>query len=102
MDDWFDSDSSELADDLADRIKPELEPGERLIWAARSRLRPEGGPGTLVGAILVFLASGLIATLSFSAFSGVLGDRFRPIEGLLSAIGIFALFVAIGSFFIAL
>ena len=74
--------SVDLPDDLLELIKPELAPGERLIWAgkplgSRDRFLP-GFRVALIWAAGFFTVSGL----SFAAFFGAFGRRLETIEAL--------------------
>src|SRR5262245_1869691 len=63
----------ELPADLAARVKPELEPGERIGWAARPVRKPApiGLSGSVSGSlILFFLASAGVGILYSKGFLG--------------------------------
>lgn len=90
----------ELPADLAARVKAELEPGERLLWAAKA-VRPAAPKGGslrtatlwLMGLCLV-LAGGIATT---AGLFGPIDESLRPLVGVLSVItGIGAIPTAIG------
>jgi hypothetical protein len=94
-------DPDELPEDLHDVIKPELAPGERLLWAGRANARASGRTST---PLLGFVWSAGFLTVSagcFAAFFGLLGQRFNVIEiatGLFGVIaGIIGFLVLIGT-----
>jgi hypothetical protein len=98
MDDWFAHASDELDPGLDSVVKPELEPGERLLWAARGRNvgRKERPP---VAGISVTPAA---ATIFGLCLVGSLSARFRSIEGLLDIISVLSALIAVIAFFITL
>lgn len=79
-----------MPEDLSERIKPELSPGERLLWAAWERPAGAGeAPPFLYGSIwaLGFL---VLSALGFAGLFGYLGRRFAPIEVLCGTVGVLA------------
>ena len=84
----------DLPDDLRARIKGELAPGERLLWASRAVPRA-WEKGMNYPAMLLF--AGGFAALSatcMGAFFGPFAARLRGVEGLLFLVGLAAGFVA--------
>src|SRR4051794_6501938 len=89
----------DFPDEVRGRIKAELVPGERLIWAARATPRPfRFGPGYRAAALVATGSFGLSAGLS-GLYVGVFGALFSRIEGtgfLGVVAGIIGTIVAIG------
>lgn len=84
----------DLDDELRGLIKPELAPGERLLWAARGTPR-YGAPGWVWGIVWALGFGGIcILLISLSA-----QPRFRTFE---NALVLFGLFAGIISFLVAL
>jgi hypothetical protein len=88
MDEWMPTESDLLPEDLVYLIKPELEPGERLLWASRPGLRVQKeGQGNYSG-FLIWLVGMMILSVG-CLFGGQLrGPRFEAFAGLLSVIGV--------------
>jgi hypothetical protein len=90
MDETWGSEFNELdaSDELREAIKPELEPGERLLWASRPGLRAQKeGQGNYSG-LLIWLV-GMMILSGGCLFGGQLrGPRFEAFAGLLSVIGV--------------
>ena len=84
----------DLPDDLRARIKGELAPGERLLWAAKAVPRA-WEKGTNYPAMLLFAGGfATLGALCIGAFFGPLAARLRGVEGLLFVAGLVAGFVA--------
>jgi hypothetical protein len=85
----------ELADDLRGRAKSELEPGERLFWAARSTTRPRPSPQVVTALVCI---AGLLATslvcFVVSAFSRTASE---PAVVLAVLCGIISLLTLVGT-----
>jgi hypothetical protein len=87
MDDPTPSEPDALPEDLLGLIKPELAPGERLIWASRANPRPSRSPsGYEVGALWA-LGLFLVSAVCFAAFFGAFGGRFATIEAVSGTLG---------------
>jgi hypothetical protein len=84
----------DLPDDLLARIKAELEPGERVLWAAKSLgpHRESGSPWGCLGWSLFFLA---VSASAFFLTYGPPRSRVREIEGFLLSAGLLAGIVGI-------
>lgn len=79
-------------DEWLARIKPELEPGERLLWAGQSVPRSEFS-GRKVASIW---ATGfvLVSVTGFAGLFGALGVRIHSIDSALATIGVFSAVIA--------
>jgi hypothetical protein len=96
MDDWFADDGAALPEEFAARIKPELDPGERLLWAARSR--PWLRSWTISLANWLWIAvSGLIAFLGLGTGFGLFGQTLREAPSVAVIIGELAVPFFLGS-----
>jgi hypothetical protein len=82
------SDSEALTDDLRDRIAAELEPGERLVWAARPKAGTGVGCGLKAILILGILPTAAGAGLILWAVQGR-PDEFVAVGVVLIAVGAF-------------
>jgi hypothetical protein len=98
MDDWFAHASDELDPGLDSIVKPEIEPGERLLWAARGRNVGSRGRPPVAG-ISVTLAA---ATIFGLILVGLRSEQFHSIEGLLDIIAVLSALIAVIAFFITL
>jgi len=76
MDEWHALDSTELPEDLAAVVKPELMPRERLIWAARPDPVRDKVWLELLGTILCCFGAMAISVLCFAVFAGAIGGKF--------------------------
>ena len=75
---------ADLADDLVALIKPELAPGERVLWAAKSNPRDGGSFSSALLFAPTFLLVGLACIgLTHSRFA----PWFRQIDGLILGVG---------------
>lgn len=84
----------DLPDDLRGRVKAELEPGERLLWAEKAGRNAWDSATNYVG-LLTFSAGFLgLCVVCMVAFFGPLAGRLRGIENLLFAAGVGAGFIA--------
>jgi len=90
MDEPYDFAPTDLSDELTALVKPELLPGERLIWAAKSRPNRSGLWVEAVKAMPWIVGSLLIGVLALAAFNGEFGPRLLKIEGFLAVLGIFS------------
>lgn len=85
--------ANELGDDLRSRVKSELEPGERLLWAGRSW--PE--PARFGAAQVAWMGIGLF--MLCSGFTGILYDllrlRTRSTDGSAAGVGIVVLVLGV-------
>jgi len=97
MDDWHASEGGEIPEDFAARVKPELVPGERLIWASRSRPRPGERAASRLQFGLFVLGSGVVGVTCIAAFLGAFGTRFHQVEGLIVVVGLIACIVSFAS-----
>src|SRR5436305_822720 len=77
MDDRHNFDPGDWPEDLNELIKPELAPGERMLWAGRVKGRSSSGY-----AVSAIWAAGflLISVVCFAAFLGALGPRLSRVE----------------------
>jgi hypothetical protein len=97
MDDWFADDRTTLPEELAGRIKPELAPGERLLWAARSRSGLRSWTISLANWLWMVL-SGLVAFLGLGAGClGLLGKMLQEPAAVALIIGEIAFTVFLAS-----
>jgi hypothetical protein len=96
MDDWFADDGSTLAEELAARIKPELAPGERLLWAARSRSELSSGPISLANWLCI-VVSGLVAFLGIGTGLGMFGQTLKDSSSVAIMLGDLAVPFFLGS-----
>jgi hypothetical protein len=71
----------ELSDGLRARVKAELEPGERLLWAARPFLRHEPLSGGFLAGVLIAIVLSVAGGLSFVKF---FQDPLQQLKGLLT------------------
>jgi hypothetical protein len=75
-----------LPEEWVARIKPELAPGERLIWAGQARPSRElSGQSYATIYVLGFAA---VAVFGVAALFGVFGSHFRAIETTLATVGV--------------
>ncbi len=92
MDETLASEFDELdtSDDLRESIKPELEPGERLLWASRPGFRVQKQPkgGHLVG--LVWIVGMLVLCVGCLLGSLLRGPRFESLVVFLQFVGVIA------------
>lgn len=97
MDDWPIPTTAELPEHLQALIKPELEPGERLLWASESSARPsmDGSDPAFLG--LWAASFGTVAIFSFAALNRAFGTRLQPADDFLAWTSVIA---AIISFFL--
>jgi hypothetical protein len=104
MDEWSSPELEALPEELIQFVKPELQPGERLLWAGTARPRPAftGRPpwsSTFVATSFL----GLSLALFFAIFGPLrriflFAEGFVILVGLISAlIGIVAGIIAVGS-----
>jgi hypothetical protein len=102
MDEWHAGDSTELPEDFAALIKPELYPGERLIWAARSRPILLNPWWELFGVLLCSLAAmgiGVLCfALAFGAVGGALGRAMQDSGTTLAVLGFILGLIGIAGF----
>jgi hypothetical protein len=96
---WLATDDASSADvlpeDLADLVKPELQPGERLLWAAKAMDRPPPGTAEPHRVWIVTLVGFGIAGGSFYAIFGPPRPRFVSAEGLFIGTGLIATIVGL-------
>jgi hypothetical protein len=97
MDDRSLFDPNELPEDLHEVIKPELAPGERLLWADRANARASGRASSPLLGFVRAAGFLMISAGCFAAFFGLLGQRFHVIEG---ATGMFGMIAGIIGFLI--
>ena len=94
--------STELPEDLVALVKPELVPGERLIWAARP-LGARPAPWAVgVKAALWIVGSLAIGLFSFAASVGAFGPYFLKVDGFLALLMVCSAVAAIVSFLVAI
>jgi hypothetical protein len=77
-----------LPEELIPLVKPELQPGERLLWAARARLRPVSAVNFPITSLLTAVTTVGLCCSSFYAIFGPPRLRFLSVEGLLIGVGI--------------
>lgn len=75
-----------LPEEWASRIKPELVPGERLIWAGQAK--PPRGISGHSFATIYCVGFAAVAAFGIAALFGVFGPRFRTIETTLATVGV--------------
>ncbi len=88
-----------LPEDWLARIKPELAPGERLIWAG------QGKPGRNISgrafAMIYAVGFAVVGAFGFAGLYGLFGPRLRVIESALALMGVsgcaIAFLIAIGA-----
>ncbi len=97
MDDGSPSLIEDLPEELVELVKPELEPGERLLWASRSCvISPSINPWPSVTALVWFtgFAATSVGCLSMVTNKNPGSDGFFGVVGLLS--GVIVFFFVIG------
>jgi hypothetical protein len=95
------SSAVDLPEDLAGLVKPELQPGERLLWASTARVRPPGFiPYPIRSSAFAVLSFGTSAGAAYLMF-GPLRPRFARADGLLAGIGVFAFVAGLIAAFVA-
>jgi hypothetical protein len=95
MDEWSPPDTETLPEELLQLVKPELQPGERLLWA--SYPRPDPAPTASFPVLATYYAVAFL-TLSLGSFSasfGPLRPRFIDVEWLLNGIGVITAVIGI-------
>jgi hypothetical protein len=104
MDEWSSPDVEALPEGLIEFVKPELQPGERLLWAAIQQPRPtRTGRPPWTSSYYAVVLIGLSLALFFVAF-GPLRQHFLFAEGFIvlagmvfAIVGIIAGLIAVGS-----
>ncbi len=88
MDEEISIEPEPLAEGLAGLVKPELQPGERLLWAGAEGDRPSGIARTPASALLWIVTSFGLSSATFYAELGPLRGRFPRFDGLLFLVGV--------------
>ena len=109
MDDQALPEADDISEDLTHLIKPELQPGERLLWASRAGLGPGSNPASTWPSkpALIWFFGFLTASIGcFAAIPMVANRRPDGPEAGLAVLGIFAGIIAfffavffVGNFF---
>jgi hypothetical protein len=95
------SSSDDLPEDLQQLVKPELQPGESLLWASMGRERPPGFiPAPVRSSAFAVLSLGTSAGAAYLMF-GPLRLRFERVDGLVTGIGLIAFVAGLISAFVA-
>jgi hypothetical protein len=95
------SSADDLPEDLAGLVKPELQPGECLLWASRARGRPPGFiPTPIRSSLFAVLSLGTSAGAGYLMF-GPLRTRFERVDGLVTGIGLIAFVAGLIAAFVA-
>jgi hypothetical protein len=95
MDEWSLPEPDALPEELAEFVKPELQPGERLLWAAVEQPRPASAIKFPLSSLLLALVSLGVSAASFTGIFGVYRQSFLSVEGLMIGVGIVAAIVGI-------
>ncbi len=90
MNDWHASEGGEIPEEFAALVKPELVPGERLIWASRSSPRPRDRTATRLQSGLIVVGSGVVCATFIAVFVGAIGERFYQAAGAFIVVGMIA------------
>jgi hypothetical protein len=88
MDDRSLFDPDALPEDLREVIKPELAPGERLLWAGRANERGSLGGIGLLARVIWALGFLIVSTVCFAGLFGAFGRQFARIDGVTATIGL--------------
>jgi hypothetical protein len=105
MDQGSSTEPDTLADDTPEEllglVKPELQPGERLLWASRARERPPSFiPTPIRSSAFAVLSFGTSAATAYLMF-GPLRPRFERVDGLVTGIGLLAFVAGLIAAFVA-
>lgn len=79
--------ANEIDEGLLELVKPELEPDERLLWAARANPRSNRNLNPHQLAFLWAAAFGILSVVFLTDFFGVFGTRIQPVVELVASVG---------------
>ncbi len=100
--DPFEPRSIEIPEAISSRVKPELAPGERLVWAVESHRRDVPSDRGLGCGVLVMAVAVALSGLCGMAASGMFSRRFPQTEEFLSVVAGASAFVAVVVFVMVL
>jgi len=95
MEDELPPEAEALPEELLEHVKPELQPGESLLWAAEARPRPAPAQRFPYSAALVAASFGALSGGCFFAIFGRYRPVFLALEGLMTATGVISAIVGI-------
>ncbi len=90
-----------VPEELLHLVKPELQPGERLLWASFAQAKPPAGLRSPIRALVVMITGFGLAAGAFFTIFGPYRPKFLGVENLLIGTGVIACLVGIISAIVA-